>query len=67
MGGLYTSDEPLEYEALYCEEFGDSDWPISYVETRDEAWELLKDDTGVNSSGGWDYGYIQEFWGNWEE
>ena len=26
MGGLYTSDEPLDYEDLYCEECGDSDW-----------------------------------------
>ena len=43
MGGLYTLDEPLDYEDLYCEECGDSDWLIGYAETREEAWNLLKD------------------------
>ena len=40
MGGLYTSDEPLDYEDLYCEECGDSDWLIGYAETREDAWNL---------------------------
>lgn len=61
MGSLYTSDEPLDYEQTYCETCGDSDWLIGYANTREEAWELLKDDTDINGSGGWDYEYVQEF------
>ena len=68
MGGLYTSDEPLDYEDLYCEECGDSDRLIGNDETRKEAWDLLKDDTDIDGSGGWDYDYEQEFInGNWNE
>lgn len=67
MGGLYISDDPLEYEDLYCEECGDFDWLIGYATTRDEAWNLLKDNVDINGSGGWDYEYIQTFLKNWEE
>ena len=68
MGGLYTSDEPLDYEDLYCEECGDSDSLIGYAETREEVWNLLKDDTDIDDSGGWDYDYVQEFINsNWDE
>ena len=68
MGGLYTSDEPLDYEDLYCEECGDSDWLIGYTETREDAWNLLKDDTDIDGSGGWDYDYVMEFInGNWDK
>ena len=61
MGGLYTSDDPLDYEDLYCEECGDSDQLIGYAETREDARNLFKDDTDIDGSGGWDYDYIQEF------
>lgn len=61
MGGLYTSDDELDYEQTYCETCGDSDWLIGYAETREEAWNLLKDDTNIDGSGGWDYEYIQDF------
>lgn len=67
MGGLFVSDEVLSYEQTYCETCGDSDYLIGYAETREEAWELLKDDTNIDGSGGWDYDYIQEFLKNWEE
>lgn len=66
MGGLYTSDDELDYEQTYCETCGDSDWLIGYTETREEAWDLLKDDTNIDGSGGWDYEYIQDFLRNWE-
>lgn len=66
MGGLYTSDDELDYEQTYCETCGDSDWLIGYAETREEAWDLLKDDTNIDGSGGWDYEYIQDFLRNWE-
>lgn len=67
MGGLYVSDEQLDYEYLYCEQCGDSDWLIGYAETREDAWNLLKDETNIDGSGGWDYEYVQEFLKNWEE
>ena len=43
LGGLYTSDYVLDYEDLYCETCGDSDTYIGYADTREDAWELLKD------------------------
>ena len=67
MGGLFVSDEVLSYEQTYCETCGDSDYLIGYAETREEAWNLLKDDTDIDGSGGWDYDYIQRFLKNWEE
>lgn len=67
MGGLFVSDEILDYEQTYCETCGDSDRLIGYAETREDAWNLLKDDTDINGSGGWNYDYVQEFLKNWEE
>lgn len=67
MGGLFVSDDELDYEQTYCEECGDSDFLLGYAETREEAWNLLKDDTNINGSGGWNYEYVQEFLKNWEE
>ena len=68
LGGLYTSNEYLDYDDLYCEQCGDSDWLIGCATTRAEAWELLKDDTDINGSGGWNYNYVQEFIKvNWDE
>ena len=46
---------------------GDFDFLIGYAETREEAWELLKDDTNIDGSGGWDYDYVKEFLKNWEK
>lgn len=63
MGSLYTSDCELDYEALYCEQCGDSNWLIGQADTRNEAWELLKNDININGSGGWDYDYVHEFLG----
>lgn len=60
MGGLYTSDEPLEYDDLYCEECGDSDRLLGYAETRSEAMKLLLPD-------GWDSDYARKFVeNNWD-
>ncbi|MCQ2749039.1 MAG: hypothetical protein MJ246_03375 [Clostridia bacterium] len=43
LGGIYYSNEDLDWDMLYCEEFGDSDWLIGYFETADEAKEYLID------------------------
>lgn len=60
MGSLYTSDYELDFKERYCEQCGDSDWLIGYAANREEAWNLLKDITNINGSGGWDYDYVQE-------
>ena len=68
LGHLYTSDRPLSYEETYCETCGDSDWLIGYAETKSDAWSLLKDDTDINGSGGWDYDYVVKFLDeNWDD
>ena len=68
MGNLYTVDYPLEYEDLYCEQCGDSDWLIGFARNKKEAWNLLKDVTDINGSGGWDYNYVKHFIDiNWDE
>lgn len=66
-GCLFVSDDILDYEQTYCEICGDSDYLLGYAETREEAWNLLKDDTNINGSGGWNYEYVQEFLKNWEK
>lgn len=50
---LYSSDEELEWDQLYCEQCGDYDWLVGEVETRKEAYELLR--------GAYDEEYIAEF------
>lgn len=67
MGSLFVSDDILDYEQTYCETCGDSDFLLGYAETKEEAWNLLKDNTDINSSGGWNYEYVQEFLKNWED
>lgn len=67
MGGLFVSDDILDYEQTYCETCGDSDFLLGYAETREGAWNLLNDDTDINGSGGLNYEYVQEFLKNWEE
>lgn len=68
LGGLYTSDIELDFDELYCEQCGDYDWLVGYAATKEEAWELLKDDTDINGCGGWNYDYVQEFLNeNWDE
>lgn len=44
LGGLYATDEPLEWENLYCEECGDSDSEIGFVEdgNPEALWNLIK-------------------------
>lgn len=57
-GDLYTSDDLLEYEDLYCEQCGDSDRFVGEADTKEEAYELLKDD--------YEEEYLNEFLKNWE-
>ena len=61
MGNLYATDRQLSYDERHCEQCGDTDWFFGTADTKDEAWELLKDVTNINGSGGYDYDYVQEF------
>lgn len=47
LGGLYVDFDYRDYEALYCEQCGDSDQEIGYAENKGEAWELLKEHTDL--------------------
>lgn len=67
MGSLFASLWELEPDECYCETCGDSDQLIGYAETREEAWELLKDETDIDGSGGWNYEYVQDFLRNWDD
>lgn len=68
MGGLYAYDDIFEYDQLYCETCGDSDYLIGSASTREEAWNLLKGDTDIDGSGGYAYEYVKKFIEkNWEE
>ena len=44
LGGLYTSDEALDYDYLYCEECGDSDTEVGYFQDDDfeGIWDTIK-------------------------
>lgn len=61
LGGLYASDDRLDFDELYCEECGDSDWLIGEANTRAEAWELLKELIDLNCNGGYDFEYVKNF------
>lgn len=67
MGGLFASEDYLDYDECYCEECGDSDSLIGQADTKEEVWELLKPYTDINGSGGFDYDYVYEFIENLEE
>lgn len=45
MGGLFASEKALEDRETYCETCCDYDWLIGYADTREKAWNLLKDYT----------------------
>lgn len=44
LGGFYTSEELLDYDALYCETCGDADILIGHADTAQEAFDLLSNE-----------------------
>ena len=58
LGGLYASDEELDYDSLYCSQCGDSDWPIGTFENIKDFWELVKADCDIDGSGGIALAYL---------
>ena len=45
LGGLFVSEDILDFHQCYCEECGDSDTLIGEANSLEEAWALLKDQT----------------------
>ena len=58
LGGLYTSDEELDYDYLYCEQCGDSDELIGSFSTIQDFWNLIKEECDINGSGGFSLQYV---------
>ena len=58
LGGLYTSDEELDYDYLYCEQCGDSDTLIGSFSTIQDFWNLIKEECDINGSGGFSLQYV---------
>lgn len=69
MGGVYTTDEMLDYEDTYCESCGDSDWCLGYAETKEDAYNILKSNYYSEEFDDWtlEDEYIKGFLGFWEE
>lgn len=68
-GGLFYEEDSLGYEDTYCETCGDSDYCLGFVCSKEEAWELLEDETDreivengeTYNTGGYDRSYVEEF------
>lgn len=60
MDGLYLSDYQLDWDDLYCETCGDSDWEIGYFKSAIEILKYMADDINVQGSGGYDLNHLLE-------
>lgn len=58
LGGIYVTDKRLSSKSLYCEQCGDSDWPIGSFETIKDLWSLVKDDCDIDGCGGLPLQYL---------
>lgn len=43
LGGFYVTDYEKDWEWLHCDQCGDTDWPIGYAETKEEALKIIMD------------------------
>lgn len=55
MGGLYTSENQIPLDSLYCETCGDSGWEVGFAANREEAKSII-DGLGIYTD--W---YIKQF------
>jgi hypothetical protein len=53
IGSIYTSENQIDYDDLYCETCGDKDYLIGYADTLEEALALFSDED-------WNMDYIKE-------
>lgn len=62
MGSLFSSNDPIDFNDLYCETCGDFDWELGNVESQEELLQLLADDiAALPGDGGWDMDYVLDF------
>lgn len=54
LGGLYTSDDYIPYDELYCEQCGDNDYEIGSFDTFEEFLRYYADNIYLDP---WDGGY----------
>lgn len=68
-GGLYITDEQLDYEDTYCETCGDSDWCLGHAATREEAYGILKANYYSEEFDDWELTdeHIEEILSDWDE
>ena len=52
LGGLYTSDDYIPYDELYCEQCGDSDYEIGLFDTFEEFLRYYADNIYVDPGDG---------------
>lgn len=58
LGGIYVSDEELDYKVRYCEQCRDSDQLLGTFETLSDFWNVIKDDCSINGSGGYSLQHV---------
>lgn len=63
LGGIYFSTEVYDFDDLYCEVCGDSDWHLGHADTWEEVLDMLKDDEGWIP---YSEEYLKELKGKWE-
>lgn len=61
LGGLYTSDEQIDFDDLYCEECGGSDWEVGEYEDLRDLWGLVKGEASIFGTGGYALSHIATF------
>lgn len=52
LGGLYTSDDSIPFDDLYCEQCGDSDWEIGAFDTFEDFLKYYADNIYVDPGDG---------------
>ena len=58
LGGIYTDENAIPFEELYCETCGDYDTCLGLYNNLEEFWNLLKDHCSIDGSGGWSLQYV---------
>lgn len=67
MGGIYFSDCEYNYDKLYCEQCGDSDWLIGTANTIEEVLSCLANMINIDGCDGYDLEDILEQMGCFEK
>jgi hypothetical protein len=52
LGGIYASEEPINFDELYCETCGDYDWEIGNFDSAVELLKYMADNIDANDGHG---------------